>query len=147
MAVVTAVLASTLLFGSMATDDVDDLAARVGLDAQLLRGAVNTVGAPPYTYLVNEGLLAPPPPPAPAYGVWDRLAACESSGNWRANTGNHFYGGIQFDFGTWLRNGGGQYAPRADLASRAQQIAVGQTTLARQGWGAWPVCSRVIGAR
>ena len=83
----------------------------------------------------------------PPIGVWDRLAACESTSNWRANTGNGFYGGIQFDYGTWLRHGGGAFAPRADLATRAQQIAIGQRTLAAQGWGAWPACSRRLGLR
>ena len=83
----------------------------------------------------------------PPIGVWDRLAACESTSTWNANTGNGYYGGIQFDRGTWLRHGGAQYAPRADLATRAQQIAVGQRTLAAQGWGAWPACSRRLGLR
>ena len=55
---------------------------------------------------------------------WDAVAACESGGNWHINTGNGFYGGLQFDYGTWLSNGGGAYAPRADLATREQQIAV-----------------------
>ena len=86
-------------------------------------------------------------PPEPAYGVWDKLAMCESTLNWAANTGNGYFGGLQFDRGTWLRSGGALYAPRADLASRAQQIAVAQVTLARQGWGAWPACSRHLGLR
>ena len=73
--------------------------------------------------------------------VWDRVAACESGGNWHINTGNGFYGGLQFTTSTWRAYGGGAYASRADLASRAQQIAVAQRTLASQGPGAWPVCS------
>lgn len=76
-----------------------------------------------------------------AGSVWDRVAACESSGNWSINTGNSFYGGLQFTRSTWLAYGGGQYASRADLATRAEQIAVAQRTLAGQGPGAWPVCS------
>jgi hypothetical protein len=71
---------------------------------------------------------------------WDAVAACESGGNWSANTGNGFYGGLQFAEGTWLANGGGQYASSADLATPAQQIAVAERVLASQGIGAWPVC-------
>jgi hypothetical protein len=75
---------------------------------------------------------------------WDAVARCESSGDWHANTGNGFYGGLQFDYGTWLRNGGGRYASRADLATRTEQIAVAETTLRRQGAGAWPNCGRYL---
>jgi len=79
--------------------------------------------------------------PAPSGGVnWSAIAACESGGNWSANTGNGFYGGLQFTEGTWLANGGGQYAPSANLATPAEQIAVAQRVLASQGIGAWPVC-------
>ena len=78
---------------------------------------------------------------AHASGVWDRVAACESGGNWHINTGNGFYGGLQFTSSTWLAYGGGSYAPRADLASPSAQIAVAQKVLASQGPGAWPVCS------
>ena len=75
-----------------------------------------------------------------AGSVWDRVAACESGGNWSINTGNGFYGGLQFTEGTWLANGGGQYASSADVATPAQQIAVAERVLASQGIGAWPVC-------
>ncbi|WP_137120702.1 transglycosylase family protein [Segeticoccus rhizosphaerae] len=78
---------------------------------------------------------------AHASGVWDRVAACESGGNWSINTGNGFYGGLQFTSSTWLGYGGGAYASRADLASKSAQIAVAQKVLASQGPGAWPVCS------
>lgn len=82
-------------------------------------------------------------PPTPRAGVnWDAVAACESGGNWHINTGNGFYGGLQFTYSTWLGYGGGAYAPRADLASREQQIAVAERVLAGQGIGAWPVCGR-----
>jgi hypothetical protein len=81
------------------------------------------------------------PAPASSGGVnWSAIAACESGGNWAANTGNGFYGGLQFTEQTWLANGGGQYAPSANLATPAQQIAVAQNVLASQGIGAWPVC-------
>ena len=81
------------------------------------------------------------PVPASSGGVnWSAVAACESGGNWSTSTGNGFYGGLQFTEGTWLANGGGQYASSADLATPAQQIAVAERVLASQGIGAWPVC-------
>jgi LysM repeat protein len=88
---------------------------------------------------------APAPAPAPAVGSsggvnWAAIAACESGGNWSADTGNGFYGGLQFTEGTWLGYGGGQYASSANLASAADQIAVAERVLAGQGIGAWPVC-------
>lgn len=78
---------------------------------------------------------------------WDRLAQCEAGGNWAINTGNGFYGGLQFTQSTWEAFGGGQYAARADLASREQQIAIGEKVRAGQGWGAWPSCTSKLGLR
>jgi resuscitation-promoting factor RpfA len=78
--------------------------------------------------------------------TWDRVAQCESGGNWSINTGNGFSGGLQFTPSTWRAFGGGAYAPMAHRASRAQQIVVAERVLAGQGWGAWPVCSRKAGA-
>jgi LysM repeat protein len=75
---------------------------------------------------------------------WDGVARCESSGNWSINTGNGYYGGLQFSRSTWLAYGGGAYAPRADLASKAQQIVIAERTLIGQGVGAWPVCGRYL---
>ncbi|MFI0240697.1 transglycosylase family protein [Streptomyces sp. NPDC016845] len=74
--------------------------------------------------------------------LWTCLAECESGGRWNANTGNSFYGGLQFTQTTWEAYGGLKYAPRADLASRAEQIAVAEKVLDAQGWGAWPACSK-----
>jgi hypothetical protein len=76
---------------------------------------------------------------------WDHVAQCESGGNWHINTGNGYYGGLQFTSSTWLGYGGGNYASRADLASKSEQIAIANKVLASQGWGAWPVCSRYAG--
>ncbi|MGW3215941.1 transglycosylase family protein [Streptomyces parvus] len=73
--------------------------------------------------------------------VWEKVAACESSGNWAINTGNGHYGGLQFSGSTWAAFGGTQYAPRADLATRDQQIAIAERVLDGQGPGAWPTCS------
>lgn len=72
--------------------------------------------------------------------VWDRVAACESGGNWHINTGNGYYGGLQFSAGTWRAHGGDAYASRADLASKGAQITVAERVLNTQGPGAWPVC-------
>ncbi|WKD61720.1 Resuscitation-promoting factor Rpf2 precursor [Corynebacterium ciconiae DSM 44920] len=76
---------------------------------------------------------------------WDRLAQCESGGNWHINTGNGFHGGLQFHPATWNAHGGQQFAPTADRASREQQIVVAERVLASQGWGAWPACSARLG--
>jgi resuscitation-promoting factor RpfB len=86
-------------------------------------------------------------PPVAEGSAWDALSRCEAGGNWAINTGNGFYGGVQFDQNTWERNGGLRYAQRADLASREEQIAIAEVTRARQGWGAWPVCSGRLGVR
>lgn len=86
--------------------------------------------------------------PAVAGGsVWDSLAQCESGGNWSINTGNGFYGGLQFTASTWAAFGGTAYAPSAHLASREQQIAVAQKVQQGQGWGAWPACTASLGIR
>ncbi|HSX97248.1 MAG TPA: transglycosylase family protein, partial [Streptomyces sp.] len=79
-------------------------------------------------------------------GVWDRIAKCESGGDWHINTGNGYYGGLQFSASTWRAYGGTAYAATADRASRAQQIAVATKVQRAQGWGAWPTCSRRAGA-
>ncbi|GHH02184.1 transglycosylase family protein [Streptomyces rubradiris] len=71
---------------------------------------------------------------------WDAVAQCESGGNWSINTGNGYYGGLQFSASTWAAYGGTQYAATADQASKSQQIAVAEKVLASQGKGAWPVC-------
>ena len=105
----------------------------------LRRGAVVLTGAT----AVSLGLLATP---ASAAGPndWDAVARCESSGNWAINTGNGYYGGLQFSQSTWEAFGGAAYAPRADLASKAEQIAVAERTLDRQGPGAWPTCGKAL---
>ncbi|HEX5568396.1 MAG TPA: transglycosylase family protein [Streptomyces sp.] len=73
--------------------------------------------------------------------IWNKVAACESSGKWNINTGNGFYGGLQFKQSTWQKFGGAVYASRADLATKDEQIAVAEKVLDGQGPGAWPVCS------
>ncbi|MCX3063439.1 LysM peptidoglycan-binding domain-containing protein [Streptomyces beihaiensis] len=71
---------------------------------------------------------------------WDAVAQCESGGNWSINTGNGYYGGLQFSASTWAAYGGTAYASSADQASKSQQIAVAEKVLASQGKGAWPTC-------
>ena len=86
-------------------------------------------------------------PPVENGDAWDALAQCEATGDWAVNTGNGFYGGLQFDQSTWERQGGLKSAPRADLATREEQIAVASRMQRAQGWGAWPSCSSRIGVR
>lgn len=69
--------------------------------------------------------------------MWDRIARCESTNNWSINTGNGYYGGLQFSYTTWLANGGADFAPRADLATREQQITVANRLYAKSGLSAW----------
>ncbi|MFJ9695337.1 transglycosylase family protein [Kitasatospora sp. NPDC101183] len=78
---------------------------------------------------------------AASVATWDKVAQCESTGNWSINTGNGFYGGLQFTSSTWAAFGGTSYAPQANQATKDQQIAVAEKVLASQGPGAWPVCS------
>ncbi|WP_282692649.1 transglycosylase family protein [Streptomyces sp. CC208A] len=77
---------------------------------------------------------------AASLDVWEKVASCESSSNWRINTGNGYFGGLQFSQSTWEAYGGREFAPRADLASKDQQIAVAERVLKGQGPGAWPGC-------
>lgn len=77
--------------------------------------------------------------------VWDKVAKCESTNDWNINTGNGFYGGLQFTQSTWAAYGGLKYASRADLATKSEQIAVAEKVLAAQGANAWPVCSDAAG--
>jgi resuscitation-promoting factor RpfA len=77
---------------------------------------------------------------------WTAIANCESSGDWAADTGNGFYGGLQFTESTWLAYGGGQYAQYANEATESEQIAVAEQVLAGQGIGAWPVCGAYAGS-
>jgi len=116
--------------------------------AWMARAALAAIPGPAPSAPVSAPQAAPAAPaqaagavPASTGGAnWSAIAACESGGNWSANTGNGFYGGLQFTEQTWLAYGGGQYAPSANLATPAQQIAVAQRVLAAQGIGAWPVC-------
>ncbi|MFD6529843.1 peptidoglycan DD-metalloendopeptidase family protein [Streptomyces sp. NPDC060184] len=82
---------------------------------------------------------------AASVDTWEKVAACESTNNWHINTGNGYYGGLQFSGSTWAAYGGTAFAARADLATKDQQIAIAEKVLDGQGPGAWPVCSERAG--
>jgi hypothetical protein len=135
--------------------DTISAANEAGVDLVDLLGAIATTGLPARPYLQMTGELSRPSAPPPARDaldtlvspIWDRLAQCEATGRWNANTGNGYFGGLQQDMTFWRRHGGLSYAPRPDLASREAQIAVAIRGQAVQGWAAWPVCSRRMGLR
>jgi resuscitation-promoting factor RpfA len=95
--------------------------------------------------LAFTGIAEAPGAQAASMQVWDRVALCESGDNWHINTGNGFFGGLQFSGSTWDVYHGHKYAGRADLASRAEQIEVARRVLDAQGPGAWPVCGPEAG--
>lgn len=110
------------------------------------------VAQPATTYSLPAAVVpektAAPSATAPSVSdgsIWDQIAQCEASGNWAINTGNGFYGGLQFTASTWAAYGGLDYAPSANLASREQQIDVATRVQAAQGWGAWPACTAKLG--
>ena len=94
---------------------------------------------------VGIGLLATPASAAATHD-WTGVAECESGGNWSINTGNGYYGGLQFSQSTWAGYGGTAFAARADLATPAQQIEVAEKVLVGQGVGAWPSCGKYLTA-
>ena len=100
------------------------------LTGAILAGGIATGGA----------ALATPAAVAAPVSAWDQVAQCESGGDWHINTGNGYYGGLQFAAQTWTGFGGGQYAPTADQATKGQQIEIAEKVLAGQGPGAWPTC-------
>jgi LysM repeat protein len=100
------------------------------------RGGAVVLGAA----AIGIGVLAAPA--SAAEHDWSGVAQCESGGNWSINTGNGYYGGLQFSSPTWLGHGGAEFAQRADLATAAQQITVAERVLLTQGVGAWPTCGR-----
>ena len=107
-----------------------------------------SVSAQPVTEKVTVGTKARKPArpaantgaAAPAMmneAMWDKIAQCESTGNWSINNGNGYYGGLQFDIRTWLGAGGGAYAPNASLATKAQQIDIANRVYAQRGLQPW----------
>jgi resuscitation-promoting factor RpfA len=104
--------------------------------------AVGAVGAG----TLAMSILTPAAAHAATDVQWDRVAHCESGDNWHDNTGNGYYGGLQFSASTWSAFDVDRFAGRADLATREEQIQVANRVLDRQGWQAWPVCSQYAGA-
>jgi resuscitation-promoting factor RpfB len=100
----------------------------------------------PVSRIVVHGTEEPEPQPSvPTGTIWDQLAECESGGDWSTDTGNGYYGGLQFSDSTWDAYGGEQYAATADEATREEQIAIGRKVQAAQGWDAWPSCAAELG--
>lgn len=106
--------------------------------ARLMVAGAVAVSAP----LAMTGTAAAHSTSSTSSSTWDRLAQCESSGNWSANTGNGYSGGLQFAPSTWRAFGG---EGKAHNASRSEQITVAKKVLAAQGWDAWPACSEKLG--
>ena len=141
--------AKTLTAGKPGAKVVTYLETWVNGKLESRKATSSQVTTSPVTRVLAVGTMARPVRPAPVQpapggggstvnaGMWDRIAQCESGGNWSINTGNGYYGGLQFNASTWLSNGGGQYAPRADLASREQQIAVANVLYAARGLQPW----------
>ncbi|MFF2842820.1 transglycosylase family protein [Paenarthrobacter sp. NPDC057981] len=99
--------------------------------------SVGTKARPAATPAAAAAPVASGPTGAPNEAMWDRIAQCESGGNWAINTGNGYYGGLQFSGPTWLANGGGAYAPTANLATKAQQIEIANRLYAKNGLSDW----------
>jgi len=107
--------------------------------SKLVQRLLGLVAAAALSVGMGAGAAAPA---SAASNVWDRVAKCESGGNWKINTGNGYYGGLQFSRSTWRAFGGAQYASTANRASKAEQIAIARRTLAGQGPGAWACAGR-----
>ena len=122
--------------GSPGTQDVTFAVATVnGVETGRLPIA-NTVITPARDAVVRVGTKpGTDVPPVSDGSIWDAIAGCEAGGNWAINTGNGYYGGVQFDQGTWERNGGLRFAPRADLATREEQITIAEVTRRAPGLG------------
>lgn len=111
-----------------------------------MRTLASTLLAVLVTALLITTSLASPAS-ATSMRTWTRLAKCESGGRWHIHTGNGYYGGLQISGSTWRAFGGKRYAALPHGASRSEQIRIAKRIKNRQGWHAWPSCSRRIGAR
>jgi uncharacterized protein YabE (DUF348 family) len=140
----------TLKAGSDGAKVVTYRITKVDGKAKSKRVVATKVTEKPVARIVAVGTKSRPAAPAPSAGntsgaglnlanaaMWDRIAQCESGGNWHINTGNGYYGGLQFDYSSWLANGGADFASRADLASREQQITVANRYYAKAGLSPW----------
>ncbi|MBC3193013.1 transglycosylase family protein [Pseudonocardia sp. C8] len=108
-------------------------------------GALTAMAAAPLGIVGTASAASAPSVNSTA--TWDKLAHCESTGQWDADTGNGFKGGLQFTPSTWEEFGGTQFAPSADQASKSEQIAIAKKVQKAQGWKAWPACTKKLGWR
>jgi len=133
----------TLKAGQLGAKIVTYLATTVNGKLESRKVTSSRITTAPVTRILAVGTKARPAETgtAPNAAMWDRIAECESGGNWSTNTGNGYYGGLQFDSQTWLGAGGGDYASRADLATRLEQIAVANTVYADRGLTPWGCAS------
>lgn len=111
----------------------------------LLKAGVVAAAAVTGPLAITGTAMAAPSVSPESNATWDRLAMCESTQNWEADTGNGFKGGLQFTDSTWNEFGGEQFASSPDEASREQQIRVAKKVQDEQGWNAWPTCSEKLG--
>ena len=135
--------------------DRGGIASRAGAaDAAPSRSAESLGGDPvptpasaPMEATLYSTATPPPAPPVTYSGtsVWDDLARCESGGNWAIDTGNGYYGGLQFSYGTWHGYGGGEFAEYPHQATREEQIIVGERLRAARGYAPWPACRAKLG--
>lgn len=109
-------------------------------------GALTAIAAAPLG-IAGTASAAPAAPSVETTSTWDKLAHCESTGNWDADTGNGFKGGLQFTPSTWKEFGGTKYAASAEDATKAEQIEIAKTVQDQQGWKAWPACTKKLGWR
>ena len=126
---------------------VDGIAGPI---TQASLGLTATAGIPAERGPAEQAATTLPPPPAPViehYDIWIRMAQCESGGNWQINTGNGYYGGIQFALTSWRAVDGDEFAAYPHQATMEEQMIAGERLLDIQGWGAWPTCARKLGLR
>ena len=119
--------------------------AAAAMEATLVTVATPAPSAPPVAVAPPPAAAAPAPPTYSGSSVWDDLAQCESGGNWSINTGNGYYGGLQFSYDTWHGYGGGEFAEYPHEASREEQIVVAERLRAARGYAPWPACRAKLG--
>ena len=136
-----------ILSARSATDPLEPADDAEAVDAQ----PMPTPGSAPMEATLYSKAAPDPPADAPApviysgSGVWDDLAQCESGGNWAINTGNGYYGGLQFSYATWHGYGGGEFAEYPHQATREEQIIVAERLRAARGYAPWPACRDKLG--
>ena len=113
-----------------------------GVTSTIVKRLIGVLAAVALAIGLSAGVAAPA---AAKGGVWNRVAKCESGGRWKINTGNGYYGGLQFSARTWRAYGGKKYGSQAHKASKSEQIAIARRVLAGQGAGAWGGCGRKAG--